>query len=573
MTDHDTGHVLAEMSRTAAAELLDRALSVAPLGIAIWKAQEPWPLVYYNDTFADWIPEEHLPAHGKPWGEIFETAQSHGVLDVLKETTEQGVEQHFRDYRFVGLRGATETLAGDVTLWDWNLFPLRDEGGAITHLLLASVNTTRQAIEAERLVVAHERATHALAAVAAHVEAAGDAEEVFSRISGTVAELVGARRAAFFRLNAEGSSISPAGASGFTPEELAHLRDVPLQSGATDVASRVVFGGEALVSDLETPEYDPYRQYVDATGLKNAIVVRWELAGRPLGLLGAYDALDGTFDEVSLEVLRIAGLGAGLVWQNQQAESHLRAAQERESARLRQEAERSAELESVKSEFLKLVSHELRGPLTIFRGYLGLLAEGALGPVQDTQERALVVMTAKVAEMSLLVEQMLETARLDDSRLVLKRERVDLGEVCRDVLGRLAPVAEARHHLLLDASPDEVWVDADRSRVTTIVLNLVDNAIKYSPDGGKVEIKLFRAPGTAIVSVTDHGLGIVPTDQEKLFQRFGRLVTPANSHIPGSGLGLYLSRQLAILHGGDISLVSTVDQGTTFTLSLPLPAD
>jgi signal transduction histidine kinase len=111
---------------------------------------------------------------------------------------------------------------------------------------------------------------------------------------------------------------------------------------------------------------------------------------------------------------------------------------------------------------------------------------------------------------------------------------------------------------------------ADRNRLNTILVNLLDNALKYSPDGGSVQCVLDRQDGIASVAIADEGLGISPEDLPRLFSRFGRIVTPDNSHIPGTGLGLYLARELARMHGGDIVVASEPGRGSVFTLKMPV---
>ena len=113
-------------------------------------------------------------------------------------------------------------------------------------------------------------------------------------------------------------------------------------------------------------------------------------------------------------------------------------------------------------------------------------------------------------------------------------------------------------------------VDVDAGRVETILRNLLDNAIKFSPNGGRVRCHLGVGHASARVHVVDQGLGIPPEDMHRLFTRFSRLVTSENSHISGTGLGLYLSRELARLHGGDITARSANGRGARFTFSLPL---
>ena len=118
--------------------------------------------------------------------------------------------------------------------------------------------------------------------------------------------------------------------------------------------------------------------------------------------------------------------------------------------------------------------------------------------------------------------------------------------------------------------PAPLYVDADADRLTTILTNLIDNAIKYSPEGGAVVCEVHADGDRVYFNVTDHGLGIAREHISRLFERFGRIVTPDNSHIAGTGLGLYLCRELARMHDGEIAVKSEIRKGSTFTLRLPL---
>lgn len=234
--------------------------------------------------------------------------------------------------------------------------------------------------------------------------------------------------------------------------------------------------------------------------------------------------------------------------------------------------ERLAGLERSKSQFLNLASHELRTPLSIIRGYLSIIEQGSLGALNASGRKAVGVVMAKALEMNFLIEQMLEAARLEEGRLNLKVEVVDLCDLASAAIDTITPLADPHHPLTLECGRDQVHALADRTRVATILTNLLDNAIKYSPGGGEIQCKVWEHDSTAFVSVQDRGLGIAPEDQPKLFNRFSRVITPENQHIAGTGLGLYLSRELARQLGGDLVLESTPGNGSTFTLSLPAAA-
>ena len=242
-----------------------------------------------------------------------------------------------------------------------------------------------------------------------------------------------------------------------------------------------------------------------------------------------------------------------------------------EADRLRQKAEHLAELEKAKSEFLRLASHELRGPAATLTGYLSMIEDESLGPVPQRLRPIVPVLQAKARQISLLANEMLEAARLEDRRPQLKRKRLDLRELVRRTVEMAGKTATAKHRLRFDdAVGRELWVMGDLMRLEIVVNNLVDNAIKYSPRGGEVNTVLSTDGTLALVKVSDKGIGIADEDMSRLFVRFIRLGQLPD--VPGTGLGLYLARELARLHGGDISVVSTPGKGSEFTLSLPLEA-
>jgi signal transduction histidine kinase len=232
--------------------------------------------------------------------------------------------------------------------------------------------------------------------------------------------------------------------------------------------------------------------------------------------------------------------------------------------------ERMAALDKTKSQFLNLASHELRSPLGVINGYLSMLEQGSLGQLQEPGVRAVEVLKAKALEMNMLIGQMLEAARLEDGRLALKRDRVDLRRVAKEAVDAIKPLATDRHRLVLDSAPDSVLVIGDEDRLVTIVTNLLENAIKYSPQGGVVHCTVRGDRASGIITVRDEGVGIASEDLPRLFNRFERIHNRETSHVGGTGLGLYLSRELARQHGGDLVVVSRPGKGSTFTLTVPI---
>jgi signal transduction histidine kinase len=180
------------------------------------------------------------------------------------------------------------------------------------------------------------------------------------------------------------------------------------------------------------------------------------------------------------------------------------------------------------------------------------------------------LISAKLLQIEILVRQMLDTARLENGQLTLQADTFDLRQVVSQVVENFRPLASDRHTLDLVVPDAPVMVAADRQRLETVVCNLVDNAIKYSPNGGSVTCLVAATTTHVFVSVRDEGLGIASEDLPRLFAPFGRVVTSDNAHIGGVGLGLYLSREIVRQLGGDVLVESSVDRGSRFTITLPL---
>ena len=236
-----------------------------------------------------------------------------------------------------------------------------------------------------------------------------------------------------------------------------------------------------------------------------------------------------------------------------------------EEDRLREYAQQMADLEQAKAQFLDLAAHEIRGPLTLIRGYNSLLEAGKLS--QDRIPLVARMLEGKLEQIDLLVVQMLEAGRLDTNKLELNLEAVDLFDVAREQINKMKPLANGRQ-MSLRGVRGQATVNADRSRIGTIVSNLLDNAIKYSPGGGDVETAVGREDSDAFISVRDRGLGIAGEHIPLLFKRYIRLPTETNQHIHGTGLALYLCQEIARRHGGRITVESELGKGSDFTLRL-----
>jgi PAS domain S-box-containing protein len=226
------------------------------------------------------------------------------------------------------------------------------------------------------------------------------------------------------------------------------------------------------------------------------------------------------------------------------------------------------EAEQLKADFVSFVTHQLRTPLSGIRWMLELAREGNL----DAETASFLADAQASAERLIgLVNDLLDIARLEAGRLTMHPEQIDLGEMVKGVAAELAPLARAKKHQLeIDGTAPRTFADPQLTRQA--VLNLVSNAIKYTPDEGKITIELDYDDRDVSLSVCDTGIGISMTAQRRLFEKFFRAENAQTIDTEGTGLGLYLVKLIAERSGGSISVHSVERQGSTFTLRLPRAA-
>jgi signal transduction histidine kinase len=225
-----------------------------------------------------------------------------------------------------------------------------------------------------------------------------------------------------------------------------------------------------------------------------------------------------------------------------------------------------------KNQFLAILGHELRNPIMALGAGLALLKRRG-GDIEKAQGIR-IQMESQITHLSRLVEDLLDISRIDQGKISLKKERVELGDVLAAAIELSRPLIDNEHHTLsLDLTSQPVWLDGDFTRLSQVVSNLLNNAAKYTPQGGKIGLAA-RIDGAFVeIEVCDNGIGISPDMQSKIFDIFTQVSSVSKNGKDGLGIGLALVKQLVELRGGTISLESAgLNAGSIFKVRLPISA-
>ncbi len=222
----------------------------------------------------------------------------------------------------------------------------------------------------------------------------------------------------------------------------------------------------------------------------------------------------------------------------------------------------------LRSEVMATLSHELRTPLAAIKGYATALLLEEVDWTDEKRREFLQLIDEACDNLQTMISDILDSALIDTGHLVIEPQPVRLPSLAREVAEEIQRRTDL-HRLVVDFPPDFPIVDCDPHRIRQIIHNILDNAIKYSPNGGLVVTRGEVRATTVVISIADQGVGIVPEDLIPLFEKYFRVKSPTGYHVPGTGLGLPVARALVEAHGGRIWAESKVGQGTTLYFSLP----
>ncbi len=229
------------------------------------------------------------------------------------------------------------------------------------------------------------------------------------------------------------------------------------------------------------------------------------------------------------------------------------------------------EEDEAKSDFISTASHELRTPLTVINSYLEMFEDGMLGKLSGNQCEKLEIIRTQTDHMIRLVEDMLDTLRLESRKFKIQRQSLKLDEIAKSAVDEVSRLADLKEHTMsLNISKELPRIKGDRQRIKQVFGNLLTNAIKYTPNKGKINIELKDENGHLLVSISDNGMGVAEEEHDKIFEKFytvgGKSLTRESERM---GLGLTIAKGIVEAHGGKIWVESKLNKGSTFYFTLP----
>jgi signal transduction histidine kinase len=363
----------------------------------------------------------------------------------------------------------------------------------------------------------------------------------------------------------------------------ATLETEKVASTLLDLAVQITHAARGWVAIRPDEESDP--QIVAASGFDEKETPALPPEGDPLAAAAAGSALAVRAGNSSLAAGLLAavvreGKAVGLVLV-ERPEPDFSAAEREALERLADHAAAAAEntrlfqqlrrANDAKSQFVSIVSHELKIPMTSIRGYADLLKQGLIGPVNEKQLEFLRTIVSNVDRMTALVSDLSDISRIETGRLRIEPAAVPVAETIRDVMVQLKPQFDSRRQVVETDIPEDLpKMRTDPQRMMQILTNLLSNANKYTPEGGRIEIRAAREGPTIRVTVQDHGIGMTEEDQSRLFTQFFRGESAAVRDQPGWGLGLHVTKRLVEVLGGSIGVESKPGEGSSFWFTQPV---
>ncbi|MFW6062614.1 MAG: GAF domain-containing protein [Chloroflexota bacterium] len=377
----------------------------------------------------------------------------------------------------------------------------------------------------------------------------------------TLQKLLHARASTIALLSEDGNELVVEAAAGIKPQY--HRVRIKLGDG---VSGRAV-SDRRMIYIRDTYQESDFLFFDEV--LRSLLVVPLITRNEVIGTLTVDSDRPEAFNESDIQLMTIAAAQVSVAIAN----ARLFEALEERAAELAVAYEELKENDRLKDELVQNVSHELRTPLTFIRGYIDLLVDGEMGEMSSKQERALQIVSEKTDEVTRLVEDIISLQRIDEANLM--RQRFSMAELIQSAVDcHQLSAGNQGLQLVFESSPQQKGiVEADRGRINQVLDNLIGNAMKFSPDGGTIELRMVERREDVLVVVSDQGIGLPQEKASRIFDRFYQIDGSSRRRFGGAGIGLAIVRRIIDAHHGDIWVKSEVNKGSSFYFTLPKNLD
>jgi GAF domain-containing protein len=493
------------------------------------------------------------------------------IADVVTDpdfaTTEVSLASGFRSVLAVPLRRGDEPI-GAITVGRPFAGPFPEKQVALLQtfadqavIAIENVRLFRELAARTAQLTRSVGELKALGEVGQAVSSTLDLGTVLRTIVARARELAGMDGGSIYEYDEEAGEFHLHAADRLPAELVEALRSARMRKGEGALGRMADTGKAVQIHDIaDTAEYQSrVRDLLVKLGYRSLLAVPLRREDRLLGGLVVNRARTGEFAPEVIALLETFAAQSALAIQN---------------ARLYREVEeKSRQLETAsrhKSEFLANMSHELRTPLNAIIGFSDVLSQRLFGEINERQAEYLGDIMESGQHLLALINDVLDLSKIEAGRMELDPAEFDLRRAIEATLALVRERAQRREIALgCHIAPEIGTIHADERKVKQVLLNLLSNALKFTPEGGQVDVRARVAGGFAQLSVTDTGVGIAPADQEAVFEEF-RQVGASSKKAEGTGLGLAISRKFVELHGGTIGVTSVPGRGSTFTFTLPL---
>jgi len=526
----------------------------------IWTLDASGKFVWFNPRaeeisghrLADWVGHSFVP--------LILPEELPRVQEIFADTLE-GQRQSYEVNIF--------KKSGELLTLLVNTTPMVSEGKVKGTVSFATDITDRK--QAEVQLRRRNNELEVLNAIGAAVSRSLDLNEILEGALDSVLQVMDlCPKGGIFLLDEDRKELQLTVTRGLDKEFLRKERRVKLGEclcGQAAEFGQIIYSPDSLLDGRHSRVYDPEPHA--------HVVVPLSAHGKVQGVLFLYLPSGYVFSPLDERLFMMIGRQVGIAIENarlyQETDEQLQRKVTELKAALElaeQEHSRAREALQLREEFLSVASHELKTPMTSLRGFVQLATRQlnrSDGFDPERIKQGLRVIDMQSEKLSRLISQLLDISRIEAGQLALEREMTDVASLVKAVVAHVQP-ASPRHSLVVDAAPGTNGL-VDPLRLEQVITNLIDNAVKYSPDGGQIRVSVSAAESALQIAVTDRGLGVSPEHRDRIFDRFYQ--AHGGGHFGGLGLGLYISREIVELHGGRIELDVPDGGGSRFTVLLP----